>query len=128
MWHQRTWVISVVLRVWPQDQCQHHHLRPCQKHKFLDPTQTYQIRNSGGGTQDSVIDKSFLPMILMHTHGPESPCYTILWAMAGEAKGDQINEPRGTGVQEGKTQEVGSTKSESSELGHSSWSLSGKEG
>lgn len=65
--------------------------------------------NSGGGTQISVIDKSFLPMILRPTHGPESPCYIILWAMAGEAKGDQINGPRGTGVQEGKTQGAGST-------------------
>lgn len=32
----------------------------------------------------------------------------------------QINELGGTGVQEGKTQEVGSTKSESSELGQAS--------
>ena len=50
--------------------------------------------------------------------------------MNGEAKGDQINEPRGMGVQEAKTQDVGKyQRGRGSKLGQLfAWSLSKRAG
>lgn len=50
---------TVVLKMWPLDQQHQHHLGICLKCKFSRPTQTIWIRNSRGGTQESLAQQAF---------------------------------------------------------------------
>lgn len=56
------------------------------------------------GFQNSMFDKAF--WWVKCTLKFENNCVISFWAMTGEAKGDQINEQRGMGVQEETIQEA----------------------